>query len=90
MLLYGVSDRVRCRPDVHTKGDFKRVASHAQQESQSMSQNIRLGIQYRREQRGQPVGYDEGLVRKLIEKVIVYDDSFRVVFKSGVDVNIEA
>lgn len=42
------------------------------------------------EQRGKPVGYDEGLVRKLIEKVIVYDDSFKVVFKSGIDVNIEA
>ena len=41
-----------------------------------------------RENKGQPVGYDEGLVRKLIERVIVYDDSFRVVFKSGVEVEV--
>ena len=39
-------------------------------------------------QRGQPVGYDERLVRKLIERVIVYDDSFKVVFKSGVEVEV--
>lgn len=47
-------------------------------------------IGFIRKQRGQPVEYDEGLVRKLIEKVIVYDDSFKVVFKSGIDVKIEA
>lgn len=46
-------------------------------------------IGFIREQRGQPVEYEEGLVRKLIEKVIVYDGSFRVIFKSGVDVDIE-
>lgn len=66
MLLYGVSDRVRCRPDVCTKGEIKRVASLAQQESQSMSQNIRLGIQYRFQQGkmqvnfGKFMGYTRG------------------------------
>ena len=45
-------------------------------------------IGFIRERRGQSVGYDDGLVRKLIEKVIVYDDSFKVVFKSGIDLDI--
>lgn len=66
MDLQGASDRVRCRPDVRAKGDFKRVASLAQQESQSMSQNIRLGIQYRFQQGkmqvnfGKFMGYTRG------------------------------
>lgn len=33
--------------------------------------------------------YDEDLVRKLIEKIIVYDDEFKVIFKSGLEVEIE-
>ena len=33
--------------------------------------------------------YDESLVRRLIEKVTVYEDKFTVEFKSGVTVDIE-
>lgn len=33
--------------------------------------------------------YDEQLVRKMIEKVIVYDDRFAVEFKSGTSVDVE-
>ncbi|MGE5493724.1 MAG: integrase [Burkholderiales bacterium] len=33
--------------------------------------------------------YDEPLVRRLIEKVTVYEDKFTVEFKSGVAVNVE-
>lgn len=34
------------------------------------------------------VQYDESLVRRLIEKVIVYEDKFTVEFKSGVTVDV--
>ena len=33
--------------------------------------------------------YDEQLVRRLIEKVTVYEDKFTVVFKSGVTVDVD-
>ena len=33
--------------------------------------------------------YDEELVRKLIEKIIVYDENLKVVFKSGLEVQID-
>ena len=33
--------------------------------------------------------YDEYLVRKFIEKIIVYDEDLKVVFKSGLEVEIE-
>jgi len=34
-------------------------------------------------------GYDEKLVRRLIEKVTVYEDRFDGVFRSGVTVDVE-
>lgn len=30
--------------------------------------------------------YDEDLVRKLVDKVVVYDEELKIVFKSGVEV----
>ncbi len=33
--------------------------------------------------------YDESLVRKLIEKITVYDDHFTVEFKSGLETEVE-
>ena len=33
--------------------------------------------------------YDEQLVRRLIEKVTIYEDKFIVEFKSGVTVDVE-
>ena len=33
--------------------------------------------------------YDESLVRRLIEKVTIYEDKFTVEFKSGVTVDVE-
>ena len=33
--------------------------------------------------------YDEELVRKLVDKIVVYDDDLKVVFKSGLEVEIE-
>lgn len=30
--------------------------------------------------------YDEELVRKLIEKIVIYEENLKVVFKSGLDV----
>ena len=33
--------------------------------------------------------FDEALVRRLLQKVTIYDDYYTVEFKSGVNVNIE-
>ena len=32
--------------------------------------------------------YDEDLVRKLVDKVVVYDEELKIVLKSGVEVNV--
>ena len=35
------------------------------------------------------IEYDEPLVRRLIEKVTIYEDKFTVEFKSGVTVDVD-
>ena len=42
-----------------------------------------------REQANEPLVYDEQLVRRLVEKIMVYDDRLAVEFKSGLEVNVE-
>ena len=32
--------------------------------------------------------YDEDLVRKLVDKIVVYDEKLKVVFKSGIEIDI--
>ena len=34
--------------------------------------------------------YDEDLVRKLIEKIVVYEEKLKVIFKSGIEIDINA
>ena len=34
--------------------------------------------------------YDDSLVRRLIETITVYDDHFKVLFKSGIEVEVAA
>jgi len=41
------------------------------------------------EQSGKLQEYDEQLVRRLIEKITVFDDKLTIEFKSGVEINIE-
>jgi len=33
--------------------------------------------------------YDDKLTRQLIEQIIVFEDKFQVLFKSGVDIEVE-
>ena len=38
---------------------------------------------------GEVTEYDDSLVRRLIERITVYDDHFTVEFKSGIEVDVE-
>ena len=33
--------------------------------------------------------YDEELVRKLVDKIVVYDEMLKVIFKSGIEILID-
>ena len=41
------------------------------------------------EQTTEVTEYDDSLVRRLIERITVYDDHFTVEFKSGIEVDVE-
>lgn len=41
------------------------------------------------EQKNIPVGYDEQLVRRLVEKVTVYGEKIALEFKSGVEIEVD-
>lgn len=45
--------------------------------------------EYLQEQDAAIEGYDEALVRKMIEKVTVYEEKFVVEFKAGIGLDIE-
>ena len=33
--------------------------------------------------------YDEELVRKLVDKVVIYEERLKVIFKSGIEIHID-
>ena len=54
-----------------------------------MKQRIREMREFLKQQATEVTEYDELLVRRLIEKVTVYDERFEVEFKSGAKVDVE-
>lgn len=52
--------------------------------------SIGLWIPHTLEQPAALTEYDEPLVRRLIEKVTIFENTFTVEFKSGISVNVNA
>lgn len=58
-------------------------------EREGLKQRIREMREFLEQQSTEVTEYDELLVRRLIEKVTVYDERFEVEFKSGTKVDVE-
>ena len=58
-------------------------------ERKGLKQRIREMREFLEQQSTEVTEYDELLVRRLIEKVTVYDERFEVEFKSGTKVDVE-
>ena len=58
-------------------------------EREGLKQRIREMREFLEQQSTEITEYDELLVRRLIEKVTVYDERFEVEFKSGAKVDVE-
>ena len=56
---------------------------------EGLKQRLREMREFMEQQSAEVTEYDEPLVRRLIEKVIVYDERFEVEFKSGAKVDVE-
>ncbi len=52
-------------------------------------QRIREMCAFLEEQVNEPLAYDEQLVRRLVEKIMVYEDKLTVEFKSGLEINVK-
>ena len=58
-------------------------------EQEGLKQRIKEMREFLEQQSTEITEYDELLVRRLIEKVTVYDERFEVEFKSGAKVDVE-
>lgn len=58
-------------------------------EREGTRQRVQEMMEYLREQLANVTEYDEQLVRRLVEKITVFDEKFVVKFKAGVEVEIE-
>lgn len=68
---------------------MKQNALMESAEREGMKQRIREMREFLEQQSTEVTEYDELLVRRLIEKVTVYDERFEVEFKSGVMVDVK-
>ena len=69
--------------------ELKQNALVESAEREGLKQRIKEMREFLEQQSTEITEYDELLVRRLIEKVTVYDERFEVEFKSGAKVNVE-
>ena len=69
--------------------ELKQNALVESAERERLKQRIREMQKFLEQQSTEVTEYDELLVRRLIEKVTVYDERFEVEFKSGAKVDVE-
>lgn len=69
--------------------ELKQNALVESAEQERLEQRIREMREFLEQQSTEVTEYDELLVRRLIEKVTVYDERFEVEFKSGAKVDVE-
>ena len=69
--------------------ELKQNALLESAEREGLKQRIKEMREFLEQQSTEVTEYDELLVRRLIEKVTVYDERFEVKFKSGAEVDVE-
>lgn len=69
--------------------ELKQNALVESAEREGLKQRLREMREFMEQQSAEVTEYDEPLVRRLIERVTVYDERFEVEFKSGAKVDVE-
>ena len=75
--------------EIYRLRELKQNALVENAEREGKRQRIDEMTDFLNEQSCELEEYDEQLVRRLIEKVTVFDDKLTVEFKSGVEIDIE-
>ena len=68
--------------------DEKKQIMLEEAERKAVLKRVEDLLEFVKERDGEKVEYDEGLVRRLVEKVVIFDERIRVVFKSGIEVDV--
>ena len=80
---------VQVGEEIHRLRDQKRSLMVENANRDELKKRIADMSTFLQEQPATITKYDEQLVRRLIEKVTIYEDKFTVEFKSGVTVDVE-
>jgi site-specific DNA recombinase len=83
------ADYMEIADEIDRLRELKQNALVEKAERDGLKQRIAEMVDFLKEQDADIEGYDEALVRKMIEKVMVYEDKFVVEFKAGISLNVE-
>ena len=75
--------------EIHRLRSIKQDTQEHNAQRQTKRQRISEMTEFLAMQSGIITEYDDKLTRQLIEQLIVFEDKFQVLFKSGVDIDIE-
>lgn len=75
--------------EIHKLQQQRQDALAQNAERDGMRQRIEEMRAFLKEQANEPLAYDEQLVRRLVEKVTVYEDRLMVEFKSGLETDVK-
>ena len=96
LILYQLLKRANSKKDyngiaeeIYRLRDLKQNALVASAEREGLKKRIAEMREFLDSQPTEVLEYDEQLVRRLIEKITVYDERFEVEFKSGMAVDVE-
>lgn len=73
---------------IHKLREQQRDVLTQDAERDSRRQSIEEMKEFLDKQINEPLAYDEQLVRRLVEKITMYDDRLMVEFKSGLEIDV--
>ena len=82
------ADYTEVADEIDRLRELKQNALTEAAERDSYKKRIDEMMKYLKEQDEDIENYDEALVRKMIEKVMVYEDKFTVEFKAGISLDV--
>jgi hypothetical protein len=89
LLASSKSDYDNLASEIHRLRSIKQATQEHNAQRQTKRQRISEMTEFLAMQSGIITEYDDKLTRQLVEKITVFEDKFRVDFKSGVEIEVE-
>lgn len=88
-LANGKKDYNAVADEIHSLREQRQKVLAQDAERDGQKKHIEEMKAFLEEQKDIPIEYDEQLVRRLVEKVTVFDEKIAVKFKSGVEIEVD-